>query len=227
MVERAVELIDPVWEKQPGESVVAYAAFRAYRDLGEGRTIDKAVDILIQKWGDIPMRDKRSELSKHSYKNRALHWSGERRWVERAAAYDAHLDGLLMGAREAGMKRMANRLEGRIEAIKELEWSIGEQAYKNLVQFMQMPPAGVTETKDGKTIHIHPNPNWTKAAPAIMREASRMIRLSVDMPTEGARMPTPKAEQDADSDVAQWLADLGAHGESSPSAELPDAEEPS
>lgn len=225
MVEKAIELIEPVWEKQPGESPVSYSAFRAYRDLGEGRTIDKAVDILIDHWPDIPGRDARTELSKPSYLNRAKHWSSERRWVERAAAYDAHLDGMLNEARESGMKRMANRMEGRIEAIKELEWAIGNAAYKNLVDFMQMPPTGRTETKDGKTVHYHPNPGWTKAAPAIMREASRMIRLSVDMPTEGARMPTPKTDQEADSDVAQWLQDLGSHGE--PSKDVPDSEEPS
>lgn len=223
-MEKMQELVDPVWERQPGESPISYAAFRAYRDLGEGRTIDKAVDILIQKWPEIPERDPRTALSRRSYLNRAKHWSSERRWVERAEAYDAQLDGMLLEAREQGMRRMANRLEGRIEAIKEMEWTIGEAAYKQLKEFLQMPPNGRTETKDGKTIHYHPNPNWTKAAPAIMREASRMIRLSVDMPTEGARMPTPKTDQDADSDVSKFFEDLGAHGESAPSEGLPDPE---
>lgn len=218
------ELTDPVWERQQGESPISYAAFRAYRDLGEGRTIEKAVDILIEKWPTIPGRDPRTELSKPSYMNRAKHWSSERRWVERAEAYDAHLDDILLEAREGGMKRMANRLEGRIEAVKEMEWAIGEQAYKQLVQFLQMPPVGRTETKDGKTIHYHPNPGWTKVAPAIMREASRLIRLSIDLPTEGARMPTPKTDQDADSDVFKFMEDLGDHGEASPSADLPDPE---
>jgi hypothetical protein len=226
-VEKIQELQDPVWERQPGESPVSYAAFRAYRDLSEGRTIEKAVDILIQKWPDIPQRDPRSELSRNSYLNRAKHWSSERRWVERAEAYDAHLDGMLIEAREHGMQRMANRLEGRIESIKEMEWAIGSKAYEQLKEFMEMSPVGRTETKDGKTIHYHPNPRWTQVAPAIMREASRLIRLSVDMPTEGARAPTPKTDQEADSDVHKFLSDLGGSGEAAPSADLPDATEPS
>lgn len=226
-MEKMPDLVDPIWERQPGESPVSYAAFRAYRDLGEGRTIERAVDILIQKWSDIPQRDPRTELSPRSYLSRAKHWSSERRWRERADAYDAHLDGLLMDAREQGARRMANRLEGRIEAIKELEWSIGTKAYENLVTFMQMPPVGRTETKDGKTVHYHPNPAWTKVAPAIMREASRLIRLSVDMPTEGARAPAPKIDQDADSDVTKWLENIGGSGEDSPSADVPDSDEAS
>lgn len=65
------------WDRQPGESDKAFAAFCAYRDLGPDRTHEKT----------------REKLGKNSGYLRVLEaWSGRFRWMDRAAAFDAELD---------------------------------------------------------------------------------------------------------------------------------------
>lgn len=219
-------LTEPIWERQKGESAVAYAAFRAYRDLGEGRTINKAVDILLTSWADITERDRRTEKSTHSYANRAHHWSATNRWVERAAAWDAQLDSIRLEAEEKGKRQMARHYEARVQVIKDMEWAIGEAAYKNLLVLMQQPVLGEVRSQDGRTIHIHPNKEITKVLPALIREASRLIRLSQDLPTEGAKMPTPQLETGPSSDVEIFLKNLGSGGDT-PAADTEDPTEPS
>jgi hypothetical protein len=219
-------LVDPIWERQKGETAVAYAAFRAYRDLGEGRTIPRAVKVLLDSWPDIAQRDSRTELSEHSYTNRAAHWSATGRWVERAAAYDASLDKIRLNAEEVGAKKMARHYEARVQAIKDMEWEIGQASYRNLIALMSQPVLGEVRSQDGKTIHIHPNKEITKVLPALMREASRLIRLSQDLPTEGAKMPTPQLETGPGSDVEEFFKHLGS-GTDNPALGLPDPDEAS
>lgn len=222
-------LVEPEWERQPGETDVAYAAFRAYRDLGPGRTIDKAVTILLEKWGDTAIKDRRSERSFTSYQGRAGQWSSKNLWVERSSAWDAHVDGIRLEAEERGMKNMATHVEARVERVRELEWEIGSATYEALKLATQVPPFDVTQTsEDGKTIiHYHANPIFFKNLPGIMRESSRLVRLSLGLPTEGAKMPTPSQDTGSDSDVEKFLEKLGGGGDAAPSAGLQDPVEPS
>ena len=217
-------LVDPIWERQPGEMAVAYAAFRAYRDLGEGRTIAKAIDVLLTSWPDIPGRDSRSRLSRSSYENRASHWSSDNRWVERSSAWDANIDRIRLDAEEKGRQEMARHYEARVQTIRDREYAIGIAAMDGILTLLQQPVLGEVRTQDGKTIHIHPNKEITRVLPALLREASRSARLAIDLPTEGARMPNPEPDNKADSDVDTFLKALGSGGESSPSASLPDPE---
>ena len=224
--EKLPDFTDPPWERQPGETDIAYAGFRAYRDLGEGRTIEKAVAVVLEAWPDIPQRDKRTKLSRASYKNRATHWSMTNRWVERAAAFDAHMDRFRLAAEEKGRAQMARHYEARVQHIKDMEWEIGSAAYESLKQLLSQPVLGEVRSQDGKNIHIHPNKEITKVLPALIREASRIIRLSQDLPTEGAKMPTPPVDTGPKSDVQEFFEHLGTGGEPAPSALLPDPEEP-
>lgn len=64
----------PLWERQPGETVKAFQAFIAYRDMG-GRS-QRAVAQTLGK--------SRQLLDK---------WSTTWRWVERVKAWDDHRDG--------------------------------------------------------------------------------------------------------------------------------------
>jgi hypothetical protein len=66
------------WEKLPGESSLAYAAFCAFRDLGAERNIRKAVEVAEK---DDGKRDKRYRVFRN--------WSTQFRWRERTADYDA------------------------------------------------------------------------------------------------------------------------------------------
>jgi hypothetical protein len=69
------------WEKLTGESSLAYAAFTTFRDLGAGRNIRKAVDVLE---ADETKRDKRYRVFRN--------WSTQFKWRERAADYDRYME---------------------------------------------------------------------------------------------------------------------------------------
>lgn len=77
---------DETWERQESESAPAFAAFVHYRDLGPKRSLLKAyqqhkpdAEMLSGIWSE---------------------WSAKWRWLERALAYDDHLDVLRRKARE-------------------------------------------------------------------------------------------------------------------------------
>ena len=115
-------------ERQPGEGQKAWAAFTVYRDLGSIRSITKA-------WRKFSTREEgengRWEL-----------WARKFRWVERAAAYDSHLD---------GQRRLA--LERRLALLTErqIEYKFKAQDYvEDLVETLRgavkkHEPAPVTD----------------------------------------------------------------------------------
>lgn len=71
------------WERLTGETPGAFAAFRAYRDLGPQRGIRKAVD---SGEADEKARGKRYRVWRN--------WSSRFRWRERAAEYDRYTEKL-------------------------------------------------------------------------------------------------------------------------------------
>ncbi|MDR0496189.1 MAG: hypothetical protein LBH42_01090 [Treponema sp.] len=71
------------WERLPGETALAYAAFCIFRDMGAERSIRKAVEFA----------EKDKAACGKSY-NGWRNWSTKFRWRERAADYDKHLDHL-------------------------------------------------------------------------------------------------------------------------------------
>lgn len=79
------------WERLETESAKAFAAFVLYRDLGADRSQMKVVQ--------------------ESGKNRALiqRWSTEHYWVQRAEAYDRHLDQEWTKTRVARRRKAAER----------------------------------------------------------------------------------------------------------------------
>jgi hypothetical protein len=71
------------WERLPGESGAAYAAFCAFRDYGLDRNIRKAVENYEK---DEAKRDKRYRVWRN--------WCTQFRWKERAADYDRYTEKL-------------------------------------------------------------------------------------------------------------------------------------
>lgn len=83
-----------MWQRQSGESAKAFRAFMAYRDLGRNRSQEKARVKLGRNLGYIKM---------------IAEWSSKYNWVERAAAYDAHLDSEHLEAQRKAVVDMADR----------------------------------------------------------------------------------------------------------------------
>ena len=98
------------WEQQPGESARAFGAFCVYRDLGPRRTLRAAAASFYRRTAAALKR----QLEK---------WSSAFRWVERAAAWDRHLDAEARQAQETARREMAERhaREARALQAKALE----------------------------------------------------------------------------------------------------------
>jgi hypothetical protein len=74
------------WERLPGETSAAFAAFCAFRDFGYERNIRKAVDTTEK---DESVRAKRYRVWRN--------WCTQFRWRERAADYDNYTEKLKQG----------------------------------------------------------------------------------------------------------------------------------
>jgi hypothetical protein len=101
--------IEP-WERRSDESAKAFAAFVAYRDLGSGRTHDKAREFLGKKSG---------------YDRLLERWSSRFDWVERTNAFDSYMDAKKRGSLEVETAEAAKK---HVEAAG----AVLEQALKRL-----------------------------------------------------------------------------------------------
>lgn len=84
------------WEQQPRESSRAYGAFCAYRDLGPRRSLHAAATAFYGRASGSLER----QLDK---------WSRAFGWVERANAWDRHLDDEARAAQEAARRDVVER----------------------------------------------------------------------------------------------------------------------
>jgi hypothetical protein len=84
------------WERLPGESGPAYAAFCAFRDYGPERNIRKAVE---GQFGKAELSDARIETAITKKYRVWRNWCSCFRWRERAADYDNYTDRLIQAER--------------------------------------------------------------------------------------------------------------------------------
>lgn len=81
------------WEKLPAETPKAYAVFCLYRDMGYKRSIRK----VAREW------------SEGGHTSKLKEWSSKYHWVERAAAYDEHIDNIKQDTYEEVIREMIAR----------------------------------------------------------------------------------------------------------------------
>lgn len=80
------------WERQPGESAKAFAAFTVYRNLP---ATERSLTRLAS--------------DKVCHRSQGGRWSGQWRWVERAAAWDAELDRIAREKQIEAVEKMNER----------------------------------------------------------------------------------------------------------------------
>jgi hypothetical protein len=85
-----------LWEQQGGESARAFGAFCAYRDLGPRRSLRAAAEKFYGRAAAALER----QVDK---------WSHAFRWVERANAWDRHLDAQARRTQEEARREMVER----------------------------------------------------------------------------------------------------------------------
>lgn len=89
------------WDRQPGETSKAYAAFCVYRDQGESRTVRTTAEALAKS------------------DNLIKGWSAKNNWVSRAAAWDS-MPGKAVAEAYADMaRRIASQHEDLSTALME------------------------------------------------------------------------------------------------------------
>lgn len=123
----------------PSESSRAFSAFVKYRSLGPLRSIDAVAAI------DAVATDKANHKRRASgVFNR---WSSKHKWVERALAYDAHIEDERLRAHEERIQALARR-RGDFE-FKNQELLEGRVARTDLLldKFDSAPATDVTQEK--------------------------------------------------------------------------------
>jgi len=98
-----LDAVEP-WERQPGESPKAFAAFAAYRDMPpHARSLVRVAELLGRQAG-VTSASKRRRAGGQLYE-----WSRLHGWVSRAEAWDRHKDQEVRAA-QVEAAREANRL---------------------------------------------------------------------------------------------------------------------
>ena len=95
----------PPWERQPRESARAFGAFCAYRDLGPRRSLRAAAAQFYHRSSAAVLRQ-------------CTTWSSAFRWVERASAWDRHLDAEACQAQEVERREMGKRQAQEARALQ-------------------------------------------------------------------------------------------------------------
>ncbi len=193
------------WERQPGESEKAYAAFVVYRDLGPGRTFEEAARLVY------PSRDRvtagqaegergatvgqRSGNTKRAPSGRVRAWASSWDWQWRAAAWDLHNENFAEEAlkrhlAEEGQKR-AERLLAHREKTLDLCQRLLDRV-RGMVDFPIEEEVLETDPETGAAVKVIKPGRWCfRDAALILKLADDLVRLALQ-PT--ARLGDPDFE---------------------------------
>jgi len=135
-----------------GESSRAFEAYKLYRDLGAGRSLDAVAE---QVYGEKARSSKRS-LSR---------WSARFRWVERARARDDYVDSIKRNAIEDHQRELGQRLAERGQALQEKILEVRELAAEQALKMLKYPlteEVVCREDENGDTTIILRPAGWNK-----------------------------------------------------------------
>jgi hypothetical protein len=144
------------WERLPGESGLAYAAFCAFRDYGPERNIRKAAEGQFNK---AELSDAKIEAAIAKRSRVWRNWCSQFRWRERAADYDNYTDKL-----KQAVKRKTIEAQGeKHRAITEKMLAVVEKKL-DLMNPADLTQGTVTE--------------WVETAIRAEREAAGLVTSS-------------------------------------------------
>ena len=78
-------MIDPLWEKQPGENATRYQAFRDYLFMGSCSK-DRSYAVLLRRYRASP----ENETPPTKRRKTIVDWAVKYEWIRRTEAYDAY-----------------------------------------------------------------------------------------------------------------------------------------
>ena len=116
------------WERLPGESALAYAAFCAFRDYGPERNVRKAVE---GQFGKAELSGAKIEAVMAKKYRVWRNWCSQFRWRERAADYDSYTDKLKQAERRKTIEVQGERhraVTGKMLAVVEKKLDVMDPA---------------------------------------------------------------------------------------------------
>ena len=160
------------WEQQAGESGPAYRAFCAFRDMGPGRSAVKAYG---QHTGNAGATQKPGRWNV---------WSKERRWTERAKAYDWHLESIRLREADEAAAERCRQWCARGEEQAEVDWRAARALSRRVEMLLELPVVDVTTEADGKTTVVKAiGVRELKVCAGVATEASALAWRAIDAAT--------------------------------------------
>lgn len=163
------------FERQPKESLKAFEAFKAYRDLGPSRSLAKASEAY---YGDT------RNLAQTGV------WSRRFSWVERVQAFDDWQEMIRNDAIEEHERSKATEYAERQSALREQRLAYAEKIAGQIGEMVSWPLAKEETTEDGKTTIIRPV-RWSKTTIAHL---DAVVGATLESSEEGEGV-TPEFEQ--------------------------------
>jgi hypothetical protein len=158
-------------ERGENETAKAYEAFKAYAEMGAGRSLD-AVGRKLGKSTTLMER-----------------WSSVHGWKERVALWDNRRDHVQQTAEEKAAEAVALRLAERRAKVQESAYEMFEKLKAKCDDMLQFP-VGRRESKDGKTI-VHPA-KWNFADLArVATVADALGRMATGLATSRQELSGP------------------------------------
>jgi hypothetical protein len=173
------------WEQKPDESAQAYFAFTCYRDLPAlERTLDKAFEESLRR-----RHGGRQEGDNRKAGGNWRDWMAGNKWVERARAYDAHIERETAQRLEAERIRQVADMRRRHSATGRALFEQGVRAFRSRVEKVQ------TEGKD--------IPDWLWLQ--LVREGTKMEAEALGEPSviQGTVSPTGTAIGDGENELSE------------------------
>ncbi|HXJ44212.1 MAG TPA: hypothetical protein VNH18_33300 [Bryobacteraceae bacterium] len=164
-----------LWERQPTETLAAWASLRVYLALGAERSLAK---VLTQK-GTAAAPVRKTSLT------RLKVWSRKWNWVERARAYDDYNDRILKTALETAAQKQALIWQKRDEELRSSQYQQALRAIAKAETALDFPLATVTKeetAEGGRTIlrTVVKPMRWSLLGAFRMSEAAhRMARAAI------------------------------------------------
>lgn len=100
---------EPIWAIQFDETPTQYRAFCLYRDLLGARSLSRVAEALAKERHGTEPVPKSERLTPKQAPGVIKGWSSRNRWVERADAYELHLEEQRRQERETEIMRMERR----------------------------------------------------------------------------------------------------------------------
>lgn len=167
----------PIYEHLPGESGVAYAAFKAYLELGDERSLTKVAAVVKKS---IPLMNR---------------WSARWKWKNRVQAWNNKIARDRLDVQRRAQEAKAAEWLEREQKLREDEWQAAERILGKIDQMLKLPVIKSEKqmeertSEDGKLTIIHRtivNPAKFDFGTAFrgLELASKLRRLATGMNTD-------------------------------------------